>query len=84
MSSISNELRELGIQSAVSLFNHTLIKTSKKHYTRAVKYFKSKGATSIIKSNWFSNDFKELKFTSIIKTLFENGVEQVQNKTDNY
>ena len=51
MSSISNELRELGIQSAVSLFNHTLIKTSKKHYIGAVKYFKSKGATSIIKSN---------------------------------
>ena len=40
MSSISNEFREHGIQRAASLGQHTSIKTTQKHYTRAVKDFK--------------------------------------------
>ena len=37
MPSILIEFREHGIQRAVSLGQHTLIKTNQKHYTRAVK-----------------------------------------------
>ena len=40
MSSISNEFREHGIQRAASLGQHTSIRTTQKHYTRAVKDFK--------------------------------------------
>ena len=40
MSSISNKFREHGIQRAASLGQHTSIKTTQKHYTRAVKDFK--------------------------------------------
>ena len=40
MLSISNEFREHGIQRAVSLRQFTSIKTTQKHYTRAVKDFK--------------------------------------------
>ena len=40
MSSISNEFREHGIQRAASLGQHTSIKTTQKHYTRALKDFK--------------------------------------------
>ena len=39
MSSISNEFREHGIQRAASLGQHTSIRTTQKHYTRAVKDF---------------------------------------------
>ena len=37
---ISNEFREHGIQRAASLGQHTSIKTTQKHYTKAVKDFK--------------------------------------------
>ena len=40
MSSISNEFKEHGIHRAASLGQHTLINTTKKHYTRVVKDFK--------------------------------------------
>ena len=40
MSSISNEFREHEIQRAASLEQHTSIKTTQKHYARAVKDFK--------------------------------------------
>ena len=40
MSSISNEFKEHGIQRAASLGQHTSIKTTQNHYTRAVKDFK--------------------------------------------
>ena len=40
MSSTSNEYWEQGIQRAASLGHHTSIKTTQKHYTKAVKDFK--------------------------------------------
>ena len=40
MSSISNKFREHGIQRASSLGLHTLVKTTREHYTRIEKNFK--------------------------------------------
>ena len=40
MSSISNELREIGIQRASSLGLHTSVKTTQENYTRIAKDFK--------------------------------------------